>query len=488
MLQKITTKKFAANVIISIAAQIISLAVGFVLNLVVPKFIDNYQYAYWQAYTLYVGYVGILHFGLLDGLVLRYSQYDYEELDKARIRSQFMLMLVFTSALAILTSAVALLAVDGVPKIIVVLVSVGIVTKNLVTYTSYSFQITNRISKYAVLIIAQRLIYGVIAAILLACKVNDFYWYCLADIAGDLTSFFMASFFNKGMYFGKTIKLKETLKEAKINVGAGIILMLANWSAMLMVSGAQMIVQWNWGDLVFGKVALAFRVLNLFLTFITAASVVLFPSLKRLDNDKLPSLYKNIRSVLSPFLLFCLILYFPGCWILQRWLPDYADSTVYLGTLLPIILFTSKVSLLTNNYLKAYRKEKAMLLANLVSVALGAALFLSFSFGLNNLDALLISIVAVIAFNSVISEIIVLKIIKVRIVADFIIELLMVAGFILFVRFLDFWWGCLAYFVLYLIYCALNYKTIIAFVKKLFRIPEKHKKEEAEQNSAEEEQ
>ena len=34
---------------------------------------------------VHVGYVGVLHFGLLDGIVLRYSQYDYDELDKPRI-------------------------------------------------------------------------------------------------------------------------------------------------------------------------------------------------------------------------------------------------------------------------------------------------------------------------------------------------------------------------------------------------------------------
>ena len=67
MAQAITTKKFAKNVVYSILAQIISLAVSFVLTLIVPKFIDEYQYAYWQTYVLYVGYVGILHFGILDG-------------------------------------------------------------------------------------------------------------------------------------------------------------------------------------------------------------------------------------------------------------------------------------------------------------------------------------------------------------------------------------------------------------------------------------
>ena len=145
MKQQITTKKFASNVIFSITAQLISLLVGFLLNLIVPKFIDEYQYAYWQTYLLYVGYVGVLHFGLLDGLVLRYSQYDYDEIDKERVRSQFKALLIFTGFLSVAFSVFALSFLTDVTKLTVILVGVGITTKNLFTYSSYTFQITNRI-------------------------------------------------------------------------------------------------------------------------------------------------------------------------------------------------------------------------------------------------------------------------------------------------------------------------------------------------------
>ena len=70
-------------------AQIVSLLVSAILNLIVPKYVSVVQYSYWQTYLLYISYVGILHFGLLDGLVLRYSQYDYDELNKPLFRSQF---------------------------------------------------------------------------------------------------------------------------------------------------------------------------------------------------------------------------------------------------------------------------------------------------------------------------------------------------------------------------------------------------------------
>ena len=96
----IKKKSITVNVIISLIVQIVSLLVSFIVSFLVPKFIDEYQYAYWQTYILYVGYVGVLHFGLLDGIVLRYSQYDFDQLDKERIRSQFKILLSSTGMMS----------------------------------------------------------------------------------------------------------------------------------------------------------------------------------------------------------------------------------------------------------------------------------------------------------------------------------------------------------------------------------------------------
>lgn len=467
----ITAKKFTSNIVISLTVQVVSVAVGLVLNLVVPKYIDEFQYAYWQSFVLYVGYVGVLHFGLLDGLVLRYSKYDYEELDKARLRSQFIVLLVFTSSLTLISALVSVLASDGPNNIIFVLVAVGIITKNIVTYSSYLFQITNRISKYAYLVISQRLTFGLIVVLLLVLRVNNFYWYCIAELCGDLVGIVIGLIFNRGLYLGRGLPLKQTFRELKLNVSSGIILMLANWSAMLMIGSAKMIIQWRWDELVFGKVSFAFSVSNVFLVFVTAISVVLFPSLKRIDEDRLPAMYKSIRNVLSPVLFFVMIFYFVGCKILDLWLPQYSESLTYLGILLPIIIFSSKVSLLTNNYLKVYRKEKLMLLVNLISIAVGLIAFALCAYVFDSLAAMLVSVVFVIMLNSVLSEIIVLKIIRVKIIREFILEGLMTIGFILCASLLSLWIGFAVYCGLFAVYAAVNYKSVMSLLKGFKKNP-----------------
>lgn len=425
MSSKIDFAQIKRNIGLSVIAQIISLAVSFIMNLVLPKFISEYQYALWQTYLLYVGYVGILHFGLLDGIVLRYSQYDYEELDKVRIRSQFKCLLVMTNTFCTIAIICVSLFCQNEMRTVFIMTAIGIITRTIFTYTSYSFQITNRIKYYAEMIIGYRIFYGIGVIAMLLLGFHSFYFFCAVDLGSDVFGVLFSLHNNKGLYFGKSLKIKETLEEAKKNISAGILLMISNWSSFLLTGSARMIIQWHWDKLTFGKVSFAFSITNLFLTFVTAISVVLFPSLKRTNKENLPGLYKKIRAVMNPVLIIILIFYYPGCWILKQWLPEYNNSLLYLGILLPIIIFLSKISLLTNNYLKALRKEKTMLIINLISVGAAICMFTFSAYVTNSLKILLFFIVVAIMFCSILSESVVMKELNIFNIREFINEIVM---------------------------------------------------------------
>ena len=457
------------NVMLSISVQVVSLMVSTILNLVVPKFIPELQFAHWQTYVLYVGYVGVLHFGLLDGIVLRYSQYDYDELDKPRIRSQFKLLLLLNTVMSLITVGITFAIAKGVMRYIFLYIAIGIITTNLFTYTSYSFQITNRIREYAILVISQRAFYGVMTLVLLLFRVKNFYLYCIADLCGDVFGFIIGYFYNKDLYFGKSIPFKDAIKEFWANTSSGIMLLIANWSAILLVGSAKMIVQWHWDELTFGKVSFSFSISNLFLAFVTAISVVLFPSLKRMDKDKLPKIYMSIRNAVSLVLFLAMVFYYPGYFLLDLWLPKYHESLMYLGILMPIIVYTSKVSLLTNNYLKAYREEKKMLVINVISVIVASIIFAISAYVLNSLFILLVMIVLVIMLRSIVSEIVVMKIINIKMYKDFIIEAIMTLGFILSAKLFDPIIGFIIYSLLLLVYLFIYKETIKPYFKKMRR-------------------
>ena len=459
MTKKIKSRQIAKNISLSLFAQVVSLAVSFILGLIVPKFIDEYQYAYWHTFLLYVSYVGILHFGLLDGIVLRYSQYDYEDLDKRKLRSQFAVLLFINSIAWLLVFAYGIFN-GGLTKVVAILVACGILTKNIFTYNSYLFQITNRIRHYASIVITQRLTYGLFVVLLILCNQQNFIWYCIADLAGDCAGIILGLFYNKELHFGKLLPVKEMYQETWLNISSGILLMFSNWSSMLLVSGAKMVIEWKWGALVFGKTSFAFSIANLILTFVTAASVVLFPSLKRMRQEDLPAFYKKLREMMVPFLFWSLLLYYPECWVLERWLPKYSNSLVYLGLLSPMVVYASVVSLLTNNYLKAYRKENILLVINVTAVLLAAFFYVMSAYRIENFTVMLLAVVLVIALRSIASEFCVMKLINIEFKKEFIIEFVLTAVFLISTQYFNKMAGFCFYLVFLLIYSYINYASI----------------------------
>lgn len=463
-------KSLSINLFFSVGSQALSLIIGIVLGLLIPKAIPPLQYAYWQTYVLYAGCVGILHFGLLDGIILRYSQYNYEELNFPRVKSQFQFLLLLNTATAFILLIIANIFWQGIERTIAYLISISIVVKNIHSYTAFIFQITNRIKYYATLTILYRSIYLIIICGLFFCRVTYFVGFCLADIIADILGVLFMMRYNHGLYFGKAIAFFDTLSEAWINISSGILLTAANVSSALLVSSAKMVVQWHWDALTFGKVSFGFSVSSMFLVFIYAISTVLFPTLKRLNMDALPNLYIKIRQNVSLILFILMLGYFPGGYILQWWLPKYADSIVYLGILLPMVIFASKVSLLTNNYLKAYREEKKMFVINFFSIVVAFLSYLLGAYVFNSLMMLLVLIVLMIMTRSVVSEIIVGKLIDHNFMGEFIQEALMSGIFIACAQYCSLLVGFSVYAFFVGIYLYLHRQDIHRIIKILLKL------------------
>lgn len=463
-------QRMASNVLVVLLAQCISIAVSFVLGLIVPKYIDEYQYAYWQTFVLYFGYIGVVPLGLIDGIVLRYSQYDYNELDRKKIAGEFRVLLLWSIIVAIAICIYANLFMKGEFKYIAMLVALAIIVHLFYSFNYTIFQITNRINYYSTVVIIQRVIYALIVVLTLVLKSNWFVWICLSELVGELVGGIISMPKNKGLYLTPGMTLKETLNETWFNVSAGILLMIANFSSNFLIGGAKIVVQSRWGTLTFGKVSFSFSVTNLFLTFVTAISVVLFPSIKRMKQEELPQLYHEIRGVISPILFLALLLYFPVAEILKIWLPKYTESLIYLGVLLPIIVFSSMVNLLTNNYLKAYRKEKIMLVINVACMVLGFGSALLCAYILDNLDLLLFFVVFVIVLRSVLSEIVVGEIINRNGTKDYVIEVIMTVIFIVTARYFDLLSGFLVYLCAFVVFVVIYRKDLVFLFSSVKKI------------------
>lgn len=470
----ISEKKVAKNMLLSIGVQVFSLLVGFILNLIVPKYISELDYSNWQTFLLYSQYLSMLHFGFLDGFILRYSQYDYNELDKKSVRTQYYIIMLIDFVLSIILVAVAFTVFSGTIRVMCILLSLSICIEITFNFVSFAFQTTNRIKEYAKYVFVFRGIYCVFTIVCLVFGLGEYYWFCIVYLLSVVSVIvYFCLRYNSELFIGRLSSKNEAFSELKTTLFAGIWLMISAYAANFLVDSGKMIIQWKWDQLVFGKISLAFSLTSFVLQFVTAISVVLFPSMKRMDTEKLPDMYMTIRNTISPILFFALVFYFPGSVILRMWLPKYNESIIYLGILMPIIIYTSKVSLLTNNYLKAYRKERQLFIINVASVICAILTFLFIAYVIKDIKTILVAIVFFIMLRSIVSEIVVTKLIGKKLTVDFIVEILITAIFIVCVWVLSLWTAFAVYFTVFILYCIWKRKEIGSILLKLKRFNKK---------------
>lgn len=463
-------KGIILNISYSFSANLLSLIVSAIMVMVVPKFLSVDDYGMWQLFLFYFSYLGFLHFGWEDGIYLRYAGKEFSELSPKKFSGQFYAIVVLEVVLAALISSVGRLFISDPQKQVALLCAIWLAP--LVMFNSlcnFILQITNQIKKYAKMVVLERLMLLIgVLIFLLVLGWNHFYYMYAAQVCAMVIMALCGIWFCQKLFVFPPDSLFLIWQEAKENISVGIKLMIANIASMLIIGIVRYGISWGWDVATFGRVSLTLGISNFLMVFINSVGVVFFPILKRMDKQRLPEMYMQIRTILACVLFFMLIFYYPIKEILSWWLPKYADSLIYMSVLFPVCLFESKVSLLINTYLKSLRKEALMLKINLISVGVAAIVtFLTIKV-LHNLNATVFSIVFLYAFRCEMAEHYMGHILQLKLKKAILAELFMAAIFIATSVLLDNWLCTIIYAVAYLGYMIANKNKVVA-VKRMMR-------------------
>ena len=419
-------KNTLKNFSYSIGANLVSLAISTLMILIVPKLIGVVEYGYWQLYTFYSSYVGFFQFGICDGMYLRNGGAYYEKLDKPLFTTQFWFLTCVEILVSIVLAVLLFFSSSAIEKkIILFFVISSIVLVISKAFLSYILQTTSKIKEYSIILISEKFVYGFLIVFLLIFKINSYMPLLIADIIGKIISLCFSVYFCRSIVFGKLRKISLCYKEITENFLVGSKLMLANIAGMLILGVVRVAIEDNWSIEVFGRISLSISISNMLMIFINAIGIVIFPILKRIDMRKMTELYDQLRNVLMVVAFALMLTYFPLRSILSNWLPKYIESLRYMALLFPICIFETKMSLLINTYLKALRKEKIILVCNLVTVSISVFLTLVNVYVFNNLVSTVISIVFLLGFRCVISELCLSMILKKKLYKDIIVEIIL---------------------------------------------------------------
>ena len=449
-------RNFLKNLSYALLSNLFSFLISISVSLFVPKIIGLKSYAYFQLYIFYSLYVGFMHFGWNDGIYLRYGGKQYSDLDKDVFFSQFYMQLFLQIFFAIAFYFFSkFLEIESEKKIIFYFVIICMVITNMRFMLLYTLQATNRIKEYAQIIFTGRFSYFISIFIILFFS-NNFRFLIIADLFGRLTSFVYAILLTRDIVFQNIVKFKFTFIEAKNNILCGINIMFTNTIGMLTIGIIRLLIERSWDIIVFGQISLTLNIANLFVLFVNAVGVVIFPTLRRIDNSKLVDIYHSIRFIIFIFFFGVLVFYYPIYNVVLYWLPKYKDGLVFFSLLMPICVYESKVALLINTYYKNIRKEKELFHVNIVILLISVFISIFTIIVLHELTFAVLSITIIVMLKSIISELYLHRILKIKIYKNLFSELILTIGFILCSKFFSSWYITISYTLLYLLVAIFN--------------------------------
>lgn len=425
-------KGIIKNLYYTVAANFVTLLISVLLNLFVPKLLGVKEYSYWQLYVFYSSYVGFLHLGWIDGIYLKIGGEEYDRLNKPQLGSQYWYLILFELILAIAVGGYAFFFLPTSNKSLILILTAAVAVITIAKqFIQYILQSTNRIKEYAHLSRSDRYLYIFFLAAYFLLGGRNFFWLIVLDILSKLLVTLWGMYQIKDMLFGRLIPIRQIWKEILDNINIGSKLMLSNIASMLIIGTIRFFVQNRWSIEVFGKLSFTLSISNMFLTFINAIGVVMFPLLRRTNNSRLSGLFITLRTLFVPITYSFLLFYVPVKLILEVWLPQYSISLMYMGILFPMVVYEGRMSLLINTYLKTLRKEKTILLVNVITLAISAIVGAITVYLFNNLLLSVGLIIFCLAFRCNLAEYLLSKTLQIKLSSKIVLETLLSFIFIL---------------------------------------------------------
>lgn len=445
-----------------------------IVVLIVPKLIGVEEYGYWQLYLFYTAYVGFLHFGWNDGIYLRYGGKEYKELDKNLFFSQFWMMVFLQFVIGLVILVASTVYTTDINKLFIFkMTALCTLLVNVRYMLIYVLQGTNKIKEFAKITMIEKVLYCCLILLLLLLGIRQYKLLIVADIVGKVVSLIYSTYCCRDIVFKKISDFYFNIVETINNISAGIKLMIANIASILIIGIVRFGIERSWDVSTFGKISLIISISNLLMIFINAVGIVIFPMLRRTNEDNLPRIYTTMRTLLMVLLLGLLVSYYPLKVIISWWLPQYSVSLAFMAIVFPMCVYEGKMALLINTYFKTLRKEKLMLSVNLVSLFLSIILTIMFTIIFKNLTLAIFSIVLLLAFRCVLAEWFLSKILNISVYKDILLEVIMSLIFISTGWFITSSKGVVLYLVAFGLYLFFKRRDItITFqkVKQLVRI------------------
>lgn len=460
--KKKSSKGFLENLSITVLANGFGFLVSVLTTFLLPIILDDTQYGYWHFYLLYSGYTLYFSLGLTDGVYLRHGGEKIEDLNKPLMSGQFYILILLNIFLDFALVLFSLMRFTDLKTWYMVIYAciAGLIAvpRSLVTLL---MQATNHFKNNAIVVFIERGFFALGIIFLFFIKDAKVEYFIFMDLTGKLLAAIYAYVKYAKLIFVMPENFLISIREAWAYIKTGIHVVLASLSSILTLNILREAIVSKWGMEAFGNVSLSISISNMFIVFINAVAIVLFPTLRRIGQDKLSDIYSGLECLFVCIMGLFLLFFSPAQYILQWILPNKIESIKYLSLLFPLFLFEGKNSLLLSTYFKVMRKEKTLFLVNVFTIIIS----LIISQFLPNLTFAVLAILLVQIFRAVLSEIFLGRYLQINVFSNILLELFLAIAFLLFNNYFGNWQGMIFYAIAYIAYLLFTKKRLLKSIR-----------------------
>lgn len=348
------TFKDIAKVVIS---NIISLFSAIFVAFILPKITSLIEFGYYKTFTLYVSYVGLLHFGFCDGVYLEYGGKVLSELNNRNFRFYCFFIHVMELVISIFIALFATFFTSEDVRFLFYALAIysffhiSASFYNLVLQATSQFHVTSlRVIIYSLL-----RVFGIGMFWLYSIRYTTLISFRFLIIFMILLEFILAvwllSSFRK-VLFGNTYSIRQGIPEIPHIFRLGTPLLITNLSSTFLFVLDRQFVNIFFPKDEYAIYAFAYSLLTLATTTTSAISTVMFPKLKRTSVDNLKNNYSKFIAAILAIVFACLTVYFPLCVFIKWYLPKYTQSLVIFRIIFPGLAISSTITVVMYNYYK----------------------------------------------------------------------------------------------------------------------------------------
>lgn len=340
------------NIIRVFFTNFLAMISGIIIGFVIPAVLSVQSYSNLKTYIFYVSYIGILHFGFIDGMYIKYGGKSIDEINKGEFKLEHRIFIIMQLIATIIFIALAFILKD----FIVFLMAVSIIPINTFSFYQLFYQAVGEFKKYANVSYTYTIIYlGINILLALVFKSGNYILYCFAPIIADI----VALVYLEINYFKLFHNVKTSYnKNVWNNIRVGFFILLGNLSVTLFYGLDRWFIKIFYSTNDFAYYSFAISMLNLITTLFGAISITFYNYISKGEDEKS---IKKLKKYLIILGTFASLGFFAFAGIIHIFLKKYLPALDIISISFVAYPYMVVINSLFVNLYKARKKEKKYL-------------------------------------------------------------------------------------------------------------------------------